>query len=77
MERNFKISDKMIINSSNMITKNEVVREILSENIYMSPRLQMMNDNLKTILDYQYQKNKNSKLDLIIDEVTKVDVFEK
>ena len=26
----------MIINSSNMITKNEVVREILSENIYMS-----------------------------------------
>lgn len=77
MERNFKISDKMIINSSNMITKNEAVREILSENIYMSPRLQMMNDNLKTILDYQYQKNKNSKLDLIIDEVTKVDVFEK
>ena len=33
--------------------------------------------SLKTILDYQYQKNKNSKLDLIIDEVTKVDVFEK
>ena len=77
MERNFKITDKMIIHSSNMITKNEKVREILSENIYMSPRLQMMNNNLMNILDYQYKKEKNDKLDLLIDEMTKVDVFEK
>lgn len=77
MERNFKITDKMIINSSNMITKNEKVRTILSENIYMSPRLQMMNDNLQKILDYQYKKESDPKLDIIIDEVTKVDVFEK
>ena len=76
MERNFKITDKMIIDSSNLITKNEKVRNILSENIYMSPRLEMMNYNLPKILDYQYQKQKNSKLELIIDEVTKVDVFE-
>ena len=76
MERNFKITDKMIIDSSNLITKNEKVRNILSENIYMSPRLEMMNYNLPKILDYQYQKEKNSKLELIIDEVTKVDVFE-
>tara|TARA_A100001015_G_C15023532_1_gene729257 strand:- start:1786 stop:3066 length:1281 start_codon:yes stop_codon:yes gene_type:complete len=76
MERNFKITDKMIIDSSNLITKNEKVRNILSENIYMSPRLEMMNYNLPKILDYQYQKQKNNKLELIIDEVTKVDVFE-
>ena len=76
MERNFKITDKMIINSSNMITKNEKVRTILSENIYMSERLQMMNDNLQKILDYQYKKESNSKLDIIIDEITKVDVFD-
>lgn len=77
MERNFKISDKMIIHTSNMITKNEKVREILSENIYMSPRLEQMNNNLMEILDYQYKKEKNDKLDLLIDEMTKVDVFEK
>ena len=76
MERNFKISDKMIIHTSNMITKNEKVREILSENIYMSPRLEQMNNNLMEILDYQYKKEKNNKLDLLIDEMTKVDVFE-
>ena len=77
MERNFKISDKMIIHTSNMITKNEKVRKILSENIYMSPRLELMNNNLMEILDYQYKKEKNNKLDLLIDEMTKVDVFEK
>ena len=76
MERNFKISDKMIIQTSNMITKNQKVREILSENIYMSPRLEQMNNNLMEILDYQYKKEKNDKLDLLIDEMTKVDVFE-
>lgn len=76
MERNFKITDKMIIHSSNMITKNEKVRQILSENIYMSDRLELMNKNLMEILDYQYNKDKNSKLDLLIDEITKVDVFE-
>ena len=77
MERNFKISDQMIINCSNLITKNEKVRSILSENIYMSDRLMLMNDNLSKILDYQYKKDKDSKLELLIDEITKVDVFEK
>lgn len=77
MEQNFKITDKMIINSSNLITKNEKVREILSENIHMSDRLMLMNDNLSKILDYQYRKDKDGKLELLIDEITKVDVFEK
>jgi len=76
MERNFKITDQMIINSANMITKNNEVREILSENIYLPPRLQMMNDNLQKILDYQYQKESNLEMDKLIDEVTKVDVFD-
>ena len=77
MERNFKVSDQMIINCSNLITKNEKVRSILSENIYMSERLELMNENLMKMINYQYQKNKDSKMEMIIDEVTKVDVFEK
>jgi len=40
----------MIINCSNLITKNEKVRSILSENIYMSERLELMNENLMKMI---------------------------
>ena len=80
IERNFKITDAMIQTSSDSITKNKKIREILSENIYKPPRLQIMNDNLMSIINYHERKDKSFKkieLDTIIDEITKVDEFEK
>ena len=79
-ERNLKISDVMIKETSNSITKNKKIREILSENIYKPQRLQIMNDNLMSIINYHERKDKSFKkieLDTIIDEITKVDEFEK
>ena len=77
MNRNFKISDKMISEVSDSITKNTEIRELLSENIYMNDRLKLMNDNLERIKDYHYSKRQDSKLDLLVDEITKVDEFKK
>jgi len=78
-ERNFKITDNMIKKSSDCITKNKQIREILSENIYQTPRLKIMNDNLMSILHYNERKDKtfkNYELEELIDEITKVDEFE-
>ena len=79
-ERNFKISDNMIKETSDSITKNKNIRDILSENIYKTPRLKIMNDNLISILNYNKRKDKSFvkvELDNIIDEITKVDEFNK
>ena len=43
----------------------------------MSDRLELMNENLMKMIDYQYKKKKDSKMEIIIDELTKVDVFDK
>jgi hypothetical protein len=70
----------MIQTSSDCITKNKKIREILSENIYKAPRLKIMNDNLMSVLHYNERKDKSFKkveLDSIIDEITKVDEFSK
>lgn len=75
MNRNFRIEDKMIINVSNSITKDMEIRDILGENIYMNERMRLMNDNLERIIKYQYSKENNAELDLIIDEITRVDEF--
>ena len=76
MEKNFKITDEMIINSSNSITKNEKIRNILSENIYLSNQLKLMNKNLSNIINYNYNNNeRNEEYEKIIDEITKVDEF--
>ena len=77
---NIRITDEMIKNASNSITKDMKVREILSENIFQNPRLKLMNDNLEEILKYNSEngnKNDNEKLNNIIDEIIKVDVFDK
>ena len=76
MNKNFKISDKMIKKASDSITKNIEIRDILSENIYMNNRLILMNSRLESILNYQYSKERNGKLELLIDEITKVDEFQ-
>ena len=79
-ERNFKITDNMIKKSSDCITKNKEIREILSENIYKTPRLKIMNENLMSILHYNERKDKtfkNYELEELIDEITKVDEFSK
>lgn len=78
LENNLKISDKMIQDVSNMVSKNIELRRILSENSFEHPKLKKMNDHLKEILIYQQSKdNKNQQLNDLIDEITKVDVFEK
>ena len=79
---NIRITDEMIKDASNAITKDMKVREILGENIYLNPRLKLMNDNLEEILKYNSENgnknnNNNEKLNNIIDEIIKVDVFEK
>ena len=78
IENNLKISDKMIQDVSNIVSKNKELRGILSENSFEHPKLKMMNDNFEEILNYQQSKeNNNKQLNTLIDEVTKVDVFEK
>ena len=70
----------MIPTGRKNLHKNKKIRAILSENIYKSPRLQIMNDNLMNIINYHERKDKSFKkieLDTIIDEITKVDEFEK
>jgi acyl-CoA dehydrogenase len=78
LNKQFKITDKMIKNASDSITKNIHVRTILSENIFMNDKLKVMNDNLQEVL--LNEKNKtpaNYRLNIIIDEITKVDEFSK
>ena len=68
----------MIQNASNSITKNILVRTILSENIFMGDKLKIMNDNLNEMLLNEKNKTPSSlKLNIIIDEITKVDEFNK
>jgi len=77
MNRNFKISDKMISEVSDSITKDLEIRELLSENIFMNDRLKLMNDNLEKVKNYHYSKKEDTKLELLVDEITKVDEFKK
>ena len=82
LNKQFVINDDMIKNASDNITKNIEIRNILSENIYLNDKLKVMNDNLEEILYYQKTKESNvinnlnlSRLDLLINEITKVDEF--
>jgi acyl-CoA dehydrogenase len=78
LNKQFKITDKMIQNASNSITKNIDVRTILSENIFMNNKLKVMNDNLNEVLLNEKNKSSSSKrLNIIIDQITKVDEFNK
>ena len=78
LEKNLKISDKMIQDVSNIVSKNTELRKILSENSYEHPKLKKMNDHLDEILTYhQSRQNNNENLNILVDEITKVDVFEK
>ncbi len=78
LEKNLKISDKMIQDVSNIVSKNTELRKILSENSYEHPKLKKMNDHLDEILIYhQSRQNNNENFNILVDEITKVDVFEK
>jgi len=78
LNKQFKITDKMIQNASNSITKNMQVRKILSENIFMNDKLKVMNDNLHEVLLNEKNKTPTSvRLNILIDEITKVDEFNK
>lgn len=78
LNKQFKITDKMIQNASNSITKNIDVRTILSENIFMNDKLKVMNDNLNEVLLNEKNKSSSSnRLNIIIDQITKVDEFKK
>ena len=74
---NFNVTDSMIKNSSDSITKNIQVRKLLSENIYMNDRLTLMNDKLEEVIKYQNSGlYNNEELNNLIDEVITVDSFE-
>lgn len=78
LSKNMIITDTMIKNASDSITKNNNIRKIYSENIHLNERMQMMNDNLDNILLYQISgKNDNEHFNKIIHEVISVDAFEK
>ena len=78
LSNNMIITDTMIKNASDSITKNNNIRKIYSENIHLNERMQMMNDNLDNILLYQMSgKNDNEHFNKIIHEIISVDAFEK
>ena len=78
LNKQFKITDKMIQNASNSITKNMEVRSILSENIFLNDKLKIMNDNLDDVLTCHQNKTEPSfRLNTLINEITKVDEFTK
>ena len=72
IEKNIKISDIMIQDVSNSITKNKEIRKILSENTFENYRVKMMNEYLEQILEEGHDKH-----EWVVDEITRVDVFGK
>ena len=80
MEKNMRINDELIKDVSNIISKNNELRKILSENSFEPEKLKLMNKHFDEILKYQKlnekDKIKNKEYEEIINEVTKVDVFQ-
>ena len=72
IEKNIKISDIMIQDVWNSITKNKEIRKILSENTFENYRVKMMNEYLEQILEEGHDKH-----EWVVDEITRVDVFGK
>jgi len=81
MEKNMRINDELIKDVSDIISKNNELRKILSENSFEPEKLKLMNKHFDEILKYQKlnekNKMKNKEYEEIINEVTKVDVFQK